>query len=199
MGFKGVPVVSLDGTAVHGVDLQAVAHLLQIPFDAKPDLEPKALRNRLIYFLDWLVEFVQILPSEFHDLTIQGRKRTLWEIVEHVVELSQIYRAVATTNTSFDLQATDAVPESNYSIPQLCQEIRKLRKHYATEQVDYSKAIDAYYGETSLHLILERTAWHTGQHLRQLDSLLTTSSDSYHSSLDSKQFEGLPIPNNVWD
>ena len=39
-------------------------------------------------------------------------------------------------------------------------------------KVDFDQPGNVYYGEVNLHEVLERTGWHSGQHVRQINLLL---------------------------
>ena len=199
LGFKGVPVVAVGEQAVHGVDLQAVAHLLDISYDAQPALSPEQLKTRLDYFLHWLIDYIGVLPSNLETLTIPGRDRSLWEIAEHVAELSRVYQTVAMEHASFDASAANATPEQSFTREELVALLRRLCSRFLAEQAEYDREVDTYFGRATLHAILERTTWHTAQHLRQLESLLLENSSAQHRLLDQTQFEELPMPAEVWD
>ena len=51
----------------------------------------------------------------------------------------------------------------------------------------------------SLHEVFERTAWHSGQHTRQLMLTLEKLGISPSGALGDADFAGLPLPKNVWD
>jgi len=50
-----------------------------------------------------------------------------------------------------------------------------------------------------LHEFLERTAWHAGQHARQLQLVLTSLGIAPAPPLRDADFAGLPMPSHVWD
>ena len=60
-------------------------------------------------------------------------------------------------------------------------------------------AIDTYYGAHSLHEVLERSAWHSAQHARQLMMLLESLAIVPDGPLTQEQLAGLPLPEKVWD
>ncbi len=49
------------------------------------------------------------------------------------------------------------------------------------------------------HEMLERTVWHTTQHVRQLASLLDECGVSPDRPLGSEDIAGLPLTERVWD
>ncbi|RMF04668.1 MAG: hypothetical protein D6773_06145, partial [Alphaproteobacteria bacterium] len=56
-----------------------------------------------------------------------------------------------------------------------------------------------YYGDVTLHEVLERTGWHSGQHTRQLMLVLETLGIVPDRPLTDADFAGLPMPKEVWD
>ncbi|HXW23794.1 MAG TPA: hypothetical protein VEK73_03530, partial [Xanthobacteraceae bacterium] len=56
-----------------------------------------------------------------------------------------------------------------------------------------------YYGDVSLHDYLERTVWHSGQHVRQLVMVLGMLGIAPDRPPTAATFAGLPMPEKVWD
>jgi hypothetical protein len=58
--------------------------------------------------------------------------------------------------------------------------------------------IRVYYGPQSGHDLLERTAWHAAQHLRQLYVLAGRLGIAPPVPLPLAAFAGLPLPEAIW-
>lgn len=57
-----------------------------------------------------------------------------------------------------------------------------------------------YYGPRPLHDVLERSAWHVAQHVRQLDDIVGVRLGIDGAPrLQSADLDGLPVPRDVWD
>ena len=61
------------------------------------------------------------------------------------------------------------------------------------------RRLQTYYGPQSLHELMERTTWHSGQHVRQYMMLLEKEGVTHHRPLVAADFAKLPMPQNVWD
>jgi hypothetical protein len=59
--------------------------------------------------------------------------------------------------------------------------------------------VQTYYGPQMLHEFLERTTWHSGQHVRQWMMLLRMAGIEPDQPLVDADFAGLPMPKEVWD
>ena len=64
---------------------------------------------------------------------------------------------------------------------------------------DFSRMVPTYYGQTSRHEVLERTVWHSTQHVRQVASLLTLAGVQTDVALTSADLAGLPLTEKIWD
>ena len=52
---------------------------------------------------------------------------------------------------------------------------------------------------TSRHELLERTVWHSTQHVRQIQSLLKNLKIKPRVIISKEQLEGLPLTQEIWD
>jgi hypothetical protein len=64
---------------------------------------------------------------------------------------------------------------------------------------DFSRKARVYYGDVTVHDYLERTTWHSGQHVRQLVMVLGLLRIEPSGPPTAKTFAGLPMPDKVWD
>jgi hypothetical protein len=64
---------------------------------------------------------------------------------------------------------------------------------------DFLRKARVYYGEVTLHEYLERTTWHSGQHVRQLIMVLGLLGIVPEEPPTNETFAGLPMPDKVWD
>ena len=65
---------------------------------------------------------------------------------------------------------------------------------------DFTQPGKVYYGEVSLHEVLERTGWHSGQHTRQIMLMLREKLGMEPNvPISDDDLVGLPLPKNVWD
>jgi hypothetical protein len=64
---------------------------------------------------------------------------------------------------------------------------------------DFSRKARVNYGDVTVHEYLERTTWHSGQHVRQLVMVLGLLQIEPNGPPTAKTFAGLPMPDKVWD
>ena len=67
-------------------------------------------------------------------------------------------------------------------------------------QKDGTAIVDTYFGKKPLHEVLERSTWHSGQHVRQIVMAMTEFMGvTPEKPLTAQDFAGLPLPEKVWD
>jgi hypothetical protein len=76
---------------------------------------------------------------------------------------------------------------------------RRFRAWWETGDTAATRMLSTYYGPQSLHELLERTTWHSGQHVRQWMMLLEREGVAHDRPLGDADFARLPMPQNVWD
>ena len=64
---------------------------------------------------------------------------------------------------------------------------------------NFTQKAHVYYGDVTLHDYLERTTWHSGQHVRQLVMVLGLLGITPDRPPTAATFAGLPMPEKVWD
>ena len=67
------------------------------------------------------------------------------------------------------------------------------------QSTDFARKASVYYGDVTLHEFLERTTWHSGQHVRQLLMVLDMLGIEPTGRPAATVFAGLPMPDKVWD
>ena len=64
---------------------------------------------------------------------------------------------------------------------------------------DFTSSVPTYFGSTTRHEMLERTVWHSTQHVRQVASLLEQAGVTPDMPLTSEDISGLPLTDVIWD
>jgi hypothetical protein len=79
---------------------------------------------------------------------------------------------------------------------------RRLQDWWEKEgfSTDFEQPGNVYYGDVTLHEVLERTGWHSGQHTRQIILMLREKLGiEPNGPITDPDLSGLPLPKNVWD
>lgn len=205
-GLRQVPIVVRGDEWVNGQILRDVARLCGIPWGGESILPPSELRRRINTIIRATQENSLQLPPGVLETQLPNRPRSYADLVYHIFNIVDAF-----------VEHEEGIPlvyEAYYRLPpREMQSPRGLADYGAHvgrrfndwfevggESADWSARADVYYGEQSRHDFLERTAWHSGQHARQLMWVLEELLGIPPAQpLDSEAFRGLPIPEGVWD
>ena len=68
-----------------------------------------------------------------------------------------------------------------------------------SKKKNFFHEVPTYFGGTTRHEMLERTVWHSAQHVRQIASLLEQIGVVSDRPLNPYQLRGLPLIETIWD
>ena len=204
LGLRSVPVVALANAAAgakgfaFGVDLRAVAELVGVPFQASPALPVEELKQRLRAALEIAMRLASEFPPERLQDKLPRRNRTCLGLANHLVEIAAVFLRVC-DGARFDVEASAAIPQTELGVADLGARSKALAKCLAEAEVQGSRTVETFFGPQPLHLVLERCAWHTMQHARQLEMMLTRTGVAPKQPIPPHLLRDLPVPTAVWD
>jgi hypothetical protein len=202
-GIGGLPATLLDGRFVHGWNPAALAKLVGVSFDDTPALSPLELAQTLDTVLYTHQHLIKLLTPAQLAIRHPHRDRALHTLAFHIFRLSAAF--VDSMEQGFlEKRWLDETPPAalgdGVALAAYGQQVReRIAAWFAAAPPDaFPGVARTYYGDQSAHLLLERTTWHAGQHLRQVYDLLQTAGSLPVTPLAPELFEGLPMPDELW-
>jgi hypothetical protein len=204
LGVPVVPATVLGERVVHGWNPAALAELVGVPYDGAIALNPTELGQSLDNLLYYNQQVIRKVPqNKLASLKNPDRPRVLRDLAYHVFRLSVAF--VDTMEEGYFPEAwlLEDAPEgmnTGEDIAAYGERVRARIREWiaaAPEEI-FQQLCKTYYGEQITHEFLERTAWHAGQHLRQVYNLLEEDGFLPQGSLPEAVFEGLPMPTELW-
>lgn len=199
-----VPIVRCGGEWADGKDLANVAELVGIEYDTEP-LPVDVLYHRLTVLLETTQAYLLLLPDNEFETHIPNRPRSYADLVQHIFSLPDVFlqheagvpmEGVPRMEHHWDHHSKTALRTYGSSVQ------GRLDDWFETagQTCDWSETADVFWGQPSKHEFFERTTWHTGQHVRQLEWVLEEVLHiDLDTPLDPKLWEGLPMPEKVWN
>lgn len=197
LALPSIPAVVYGGRNLPGVDLAGVAALLGIEFDAAPALPADVLVERLRLVLGTAMATTRQFPRAHWDDKLPGRERTYLELANHVVEIAAGFLAVVDGH-AFSADVSAAVPDVELEPLPLGERAQQVATALAKQTSRAERDVEAFFGQTTRHAVLERCTWHAAQHTRQLAALLEGLGIEPERSLTVADLDGLPVPTDVW-
>ena len=59
--------------------------------------------------------------------------------------------------------------------------------------------VKTFFGKQPIHMLYERSTWHSAQHTRQLNAVLERFGILPKSPLKAETLAGLPLPERLWE
>jgi hypothetical protein len=198
-----VPVVMGERGWVHAGNLDAVADLLGIEPTGHRALPPAELIEKYDVVLAAAQRYLRVFPPEQIRATVPRRdQRDMRQLGYHVFAIADDLMTVKDGDVY--LQGNAPVPDGVRDFDDIVaygDAVRKrLRDWYAAQPNDAWRMLrTTSFGALPLHLYLERATWHSAQHSRQIVEMLRYAGVQAPDVLPESYFDGLPMPNGVWD
>lgn len=202
LGVRSVPVLSRGTKYTFGQSTKQIVDFLGLTEKSGPELSTEELAARVDKFMGAALELIPLMPADRLDIHVPGRPRSyrtlafhLFRVVDAFLDANQditLVQAMFREEPAADAN-TDALVAYGAKVQ------GRFRAWWQKGDTAASKTLQTYYGPQSLHELLERTTWHSGQHVRQYMMLLEKEGVTHHRPLVAADFAKLPMPQNVWD
>jgi len=205
LGARSVPVVSRGDKFTFAQNIKHVIAFLDLKEDGGPKLSPAQLVERMNVILGAAQRFIRQMPDDKLETLLPNRPRTyrvlghhLFRLTEHFVECARDGAAIAydglVAPPPEDMRTSAAIAEYGANV------VGQVNAWWAQEKDKTGKRpVQTYYGQQELHELMERTTWHSGQHVRQWMMMLEMAGIKPDQPLSDADFAGLPMPQKVWD
>jgi glutaredoxin len=204
LGVRMIPLVVKGREWVSGQILSDVARIAGIAYGRKV-LPPEALKARIDTILAAALRYSAQLPEDEAVLStlLLDRPRSYRDLACHIFMIVEAFVAETEGDPLTEAKYLAPAPDHVRRPAEIVAFGARVRDRFAAWWAqgghDFARAAKVYYGEQTLHDFLERTAWHSGQHTRQLALVLEKLGIPPHAKLTEADFAGLPMPANVWD
>ena len=206
-GVKLVPVVAKGDQWANGAVFRDVAKVAGFDYSSHKMLEPQVMADKIKSINYFAREFLDQIPEDKLDTLLPGRPRSYRQLVYHVFNIPDVFLDRVEHDKPYTYEALLSIlPKEMKTKSDLMDYGNKVYERFDKwwnrdgDKVNFDQPGNVYYGEVNLHEVLERTGWHSGQHVRQINLLLKKKlSIDPKQTLDETIFEGLPMPKNIWD
>jgi glutaredoxin/uncharacterized damage-inducible protein DinB len=200
MGVRTVPVVARGKEYVFAQALEDVSKFIGFEYRISR-LPPEALMQKWLKVIAAAQRHALQIPRErLGERATPGRDRSIRDLAYHVYQVPESFLECV-ENGAEDLTAIyNAPPPANAQVAPYGKTIHARLEAWWSRLPDKSckQAVKTYYGERPLHELLERCAWHSAQHARQIVSVLEGFGIAAQPPLTDADYAGLPMPKGLW-
>ncbi len=200
-----MPVVARDGRFVYAQVIAEVIAFLGLGESGGPVLAPAALAARADMVLGTAARLVRQLPDAALGKVLPNRPRSWRVLAHHVFQIPVAFLEMEEKGTRLEYEVMVAPPPDDMvTSAQIAAFGEAVRERFArwwarAAGADFTQRVDTYFGGTSRHEMLERTVWHSAQHVRQLAALLESIGIAPDQPLGAAEIRDLPLTDRIWD
>jgi hypothetical protein len=204
LGARSVPVVARGGSFVFAQLIGDVVEFLGLDIKTGPQLAPDDLVRRLDFVLAAAQRYTLQMPPSAMERQLPDRPRSYRVLLHHVFQIPAAFiDAMAGGTLSYENMVAEPPEDMRTpaAIAQFGQQVRGRVAGWWAGLAERSgtQPVGTYYGVQPMHEVLERTTWHSAQHVRQIASLLEQLGIPPDRPLTKSELQGLPLPEKVWD
>jgi hypothetical protein len=204
---RNVPVVSKGKKYVFGQKLEDVAEFVGLEGTGHTPLPPDQLVKKWIIALRAAQRYVRQVPDNvlLTDV-IPNRPRHIRIMSHHIFRICEAFLDSTINGTEYSVGHANVPPAdgtcmTGNDIAQYGEGvIQRLEQWWAgVPDKSLSVEIPTYYGKQPLHVVFERSTWHSAQHARQLVHVLERNSIKPNQPLTADDIAGLPLPERLFE
>ena len=206
LGVRSVPIVRRGQDWANGQVLREVARVAGIAWGGAQMLPPATLAARLVAIQEAAQRLFAQIPDDKLGRMLPQRPRSYAQLAYHIFNIADAFLEHEVQGLPLKEGAYGRVPppdmDTKAKILAYGQGVLARFQAWwdgAGRSTDFSAKARVYYGDVTLHEYLERTTWHSGQHVRQLVMVLGLVGVAPDRPPGQELFAGLPMPDKVWD
>ena len=206
--MRNVPVVSKGENYVFGQNLEDVAEFVGLQGTGHKPLPPAELVSKWTRILRVAQDVVRQVPDErMSEPLIPNRDRSIRLVTHHVFRIGEAFLESVIDGVEYAVQHANVPPaEGTFTSGREVAEyggqvIARIEAWWAgLADKSGTQKLSTYYGPQPLHQVLERSTWHSAQHVRQLAHIIE---DRYgitpERRLAPEDIAGLPLPERLFE
>ena len=207
LGTRKVPLLSLGDQYVFAENLENVAKFVGLGSTGHTPLPPAELYKKWMHVLRAAQRYVRQMPERcLHENAIPNRDRAIRLVCHHIFRIAEAFVETVTENTEYWEWHAQKLPDEGTmlntgEIVQYGDSVIARIDRWWNDLADKSgrQPVKTYMGDQPMHLLLERSAWHSAQHVRQLMALLERFAIAPDGPLTAEDLAGLPLPERLWE
>jgi hypothetical protein len=201
-----VPVLARRGQYVFGQNIDDVAEFVGLQGDHVP-LPPHELVGKWLNVYGAVQRYVRQFPRErLEERVIDTRDRSIRIMSHHIFRIGEAFLETAVEGAEFTAAAANVPPAdgtfttgdeiAGYG----ASVARRIEQWWAGCSDKSCKGkVKTFFGPQPVHMLLERSTWHSAQHARQLVAVLERFDIEPKGRLTTDDLAGLPLPERLWE
>jgi hypothetical protein len=204
---RNVPVVAKGEEFVFGQNLEDVAEFVGLHGTGHTPLPPDQLFTKWVNILRTAQGLIRQMPSErMNEKVIDNRERSIRLMSHHVFRIAEAFLETVEGGVEYAVQLANTPPaDGTFTTGEEIARygdsvIARLEKWWGGLKDRSCQAkVDTFFGKQPVHMLYERSTWHSAQHTRQLTAVLDRFGIEPKRRLSADDIAGLPLPERLWE
>ena len=207
LGLRSVPVIARGEQYVFGQNLEDVAEFVGLQGTGHTPLPPEQLIGKWVNVLRTAQRLIRQLPDErLNELVIPNRPRSIRLMSHHVFRIGEAFLETAVDGVEYATQLANVAPKdgtftTGEEIARYGDTVIARLENWWNGLADRScqQKVKTFFGMQPIHMLYERSTWHSAQHTRQLAAVLERFGIAPNGPLTAADVAGLPLPERLWE
>ena len=206
LGVRSVPIIRRGKDWANGQVLRDVARVAGIQWGGTQVLPPPELAARLVTIQNAAHRLFAQIPDDKTGRLLPHRPRSYAQLAYHTFNIADAFLEHEVLGLPLKEGVYGRIPppemDTKAKILAYGQDVRERFEAWwdgPGQSANVARKASVYYGDVTVHEFLERTTWHSGQHVRQLVMVLDMLGIEPDRPIGQETFAGLPMPEKVWD
>ena len=205
--MRTVPVVARGSRYVFAQNIDDVAEFVGLQGGSHAALPPDQLVAKWLNVYRAAQRYVRQFPDErLEERVIDNRDRSIRVMSHHIFRIGEAFLETALDGAEFTAAAANVPPAkgaftSGREIAAYGAAVAHGVAQWWAGREDKSckDKVQTFFGPQSVHMLLERSTWHSAQHARQLIAVLERFGIEPDGRLTPDDLVGLPLPERLWE
>jgi hypothetical protein len=207
LGVQTVPVLAKDGQYIFCQNLEDVAEFVGLQGTGHTPLPPAVLVEKWLNVLRAAQRYIRQIPdSRLNERAIDNRDRSIRLLSHHIFRIGEAFLDTAIDDLEYQTNNANVPPKEGTCtageeiVAYGDGVIERIENWWARlDDKSCRQKIKTFYGTPPMHQLLERSTWHSAQHVRQIIAVLERFGIEPNGRLAADDLAGLPLPERVWD
>lgn len=151
--------------------------------------------------------YVREIPdARLNERVIEKRDRSIRLLSHHTFRIGEAFLETAVDGVEYAVQLANVPPGdgtfvTSEEIAQYGESVISRLQDWWSRLADRScqQKVKTFFGMQPLHMLFERSTWHSAQHVRQLCAILERFGIEPDGRLSPEDLAGLPLPERLWE
>lgn len=207
LGVQTVPVLAKGEEFVFCQNMEDVAEFVGLQGSGHTPLAPEILVGKWLEVLRAAQRYIRQIPdARLNERAIENRDRSIRLLSHHIFRIGEAFLETAIDDVEYQTNNANVPPPDGTCttgeeiVAYGAGVIERLENWWAgLDDRSCRQKIRAFYGTPPMHQLLERSTWHSAQHVRQITAVLERLGIEPNGRLTHEDLAGLPLPEGVWD